>query len=69
MVHAILTHLLSSWKESASVRQIADLTDQQFADIGGERLDSRLLDKARRHRARETGHFHKSVGVFSYPTA
>ena len=69
MVHALLNHIRSSWKENASARQIADLTDQQFADIGAERLDGRLLDKARRHRARETVQFHKSVGVFSYPTA
>lgn len=69
MVHAILNHIRSSWKENASARQIADLTDQQFADIGGDRLDSRMLDKARRHRVRETVQFHKSVGVFSYPTA
>ncbi|KQP42721.1 hypothetical protein ASF49_02475 [Methylobacterium sp. Leaf104] len=69
MVHAIINHIRSSWKEHASVREIANLTDRQFADIGGDRLDSRLLDKARRHRVRETGQFHKSVGVFSYPTA
>jgi hypothetical protein len=55
MVNTIFHHIRASWKESASVRQIADLTDQQFADIGGQRLDSRLLEK--------------SVGVFSYPTA
>jgi hypothetical protein len=69
MVNAIFHHIRASWKESASVRQIADLTDQQFADIGGQRLDSRLLEKARRHRSRESVQFHKLVGVFSYPTA
>ena len=33
MVHSIINHIRSSWKENASARQIADLTDQQFADI------------------------------------
>ncbi|MCJ2033040.1 hypothetical protein [Methylobacterium sp. J-068] len=69
MVQSILHHIAASLRESASVREIAELTDRQFADIGGDRLNAKLLDKARRHRAREIVPFHRSVGVFSYPTA
>ncbi|WP_264049419.1 hypothetical protein [Methylobacterium flocculans] len=69
MVQSLLSHLAASLKRNASAREIAELTDRQFADIGGDRLNAKLLDKARRHRAREHVPFHASVGVFSYPTA
>ena len=69
MVQSLLNRLTTSLKTNASAREIAELTDRQFADIGGERLNAKLLDKARRLRAREHVPFHASVGVFSYPTA
>lgn len=69
MVQSILNHVAASLKKSASVREIAALTDRQFADIGGDRLNAKVLDKARRLRASEQVPFHASVGVFSYPTA
>ena len=68
MVQSILHHIAASLKESASAREIAELTDRQFADIGGDRLSAKLLEKARQRRAREHVPFHASVGVFSYPT-
>lgn len=68
MVQSLFQHLAASFRESASVREISELTDRQFADIGGDRLNEKLLAKARQRRAREHVPFHASVGVFSYPT-
>lgn len=69
MFKSIITELKSTWKQSESVRRLADLTDRELDDVGVDRFDAKLLAKARRYRAREHVAFHQASGLFAHPTA
>lgn len=69
MFKSIITELKTAWAESESVRRLADLTDRELNDVGADRFDAKLLNKARRYRAREHVTFDQDSGLFAHPTA
>lgn len=65
MFRTFIANIRTHRAETQFVRLIAKLTDQELADIGGHRLDARLLAKALRHRLHEKA----TVAVPIFPTA